>query len=142
MRKVLFIVLLLICALQLYSVEFEIIIEFGIIPWNMVKYYDFTSPIYNIGFYGDFQFTTIIRRLSFGVSSKIYIWKLKKGITFQPDNILFLFFSRFNINDNILIGFRHLCQHPIKSWDTEDITILEQFFDEFYIQFKFNINRN
>jgi hypothetical protein len=76
-------------------------------------------------------------RLFIGTSAKIHLWKVRGGYTFQPDNILFELYLGFNISDNIQVGFRHFCQHPIKCWNVSAPTTLEYWYEEIYISFKY-----
>lgn len=119
--------------------------EMGIIPAGHLRMYDFTRRVYKeLSFYGDFTFKVNMfnDHLYYGVGTKIYMWKIRESKTFKPDSVNFLFFAGFRFNENVEIGFRHYCDHPIKAWDNGSNTFLERWYEEIYIKLNFFIGNN
>lgn len=143
MKKLIFLLILLSSSLYpIDIIDLNMTVEMGIIPGGTFKTYDFTRRIYDkLSFYGDFKFETQMfdNHLFFGIGSKIYMWKVRESKSFKPDSINFLFFAGIRINESVEIGWRHYCDHPIKSWDNGSNTNLERWYEEAYIKLNFTL---
>lgn len=147
MKKIFILVFMLFSILSSFSLDvinFNMELEFGIIPGGTFKTYDFTRKVHNnLPLFGDFRFRVNMfdNHLYFGVGSKVIIWKVMNSRTFKPDSVNFLFFAGIVINDNIEINIKHFCDHPVISWaDGKRInTNLERWYEEISIKFSFDL---
>jgi len=122
---------------------FLLSLEMGIIPAGHLRMYNFNRNVYPaISFYGDFNFEVQMfdNHLFYGLGNKIYIWKIKGNKTFKPDAVNFIFFAGLRFNNNIELGFRHYCEHPIKSWaHGNEPAIFERWYEEIYIKIEIGV---
>ena len=118
-------------------------LEMGIIPAGHLRMYDFNKDVYpGVSFYGDYNFEVQMfdNHFFYGIGNKIFIWKVEEGKSFKPDAINFIFFAGLRFGDNVEIGFRHYCQHPIAAWANGNIdSTWERWYEEVYIKLNFSL---
>lgn len=117
---------------------FMLSLEIGVIPNGHIKMYESYRDVHTeVSYYGDFNFEARLAKTFFvGVKAKIFLWKVKDGITFNPDAINFTFYTGLKLK-NIELGFRHFCDHPIKAWEKfHRSTIFERSYQKIYLKVK------
>lgn len=111
-------------------------IEFGFLPEGIFQLYERNEKFISSGsFYVDLYFEAEAFGFFAGGQSKAFIYKNSHNYAFSPDNIQFDFFTGYRYN-NIEIGFRHFCIHPIIPYYYfyESIVNYEGSYSELYLR--------
>ncbi len=112
--------------------------EFGITPYVS---YNIGNYIYNNSFEEFNVYTNMNIDIRYNIlfvksNIKTYFTKMKKDISFRPENINYIINIGIIISKNVKIGFRHSCYHPIMPYRNLYYTkkILEGGYQEIYIK--------
>lgn len=145
MKKLIIVIMILLSgyAFCIDIIDLEMTVELGLIPGGSIKAYDFHTNVNDsLSFYGDFNLETKMfnNHFFFGIGTKIYLFKVLEGKSFKSNNINFIFYGGFRINQNVEIIFKHFCSHPIASWVNGNINqTINQWYEEIGIKLTFNL---